>query len=448
MLKRFDRPQIPLPRHWNPCVKSAVLHVISVAQFSLAYTRGWAANSINARIRLRAQCDRLRQENSLLREEMRIKDARMARIAPQRRPQYPPVERMAILELKAARGWSLRQAARAFLITPATVASWIKRIDEQGPDALVQLREPVNRFPDFVRYCVRRLKILCPAMGKAKIAETLARAGLHLGATTVGRILKEDDRPVMPTSPEETSSTDRVVTAKHPNHVWHVDLTVVPTAAGFWATWLPFSLPQRWPFCWWVAIVVDHFSRRAMGFSVFPDPPSSEQVRAFLGRTIAKAEAAPKYLVCDKGSQFWCDGFKTWCRRRGIRPRFGAIGKHGSIAVVERFIRTLKDQCTRCLLIPLQRKAFRRELQFFVEWYNLHRPHAWLGGRTPDEAYHHRRSANRQPRFEPRPYWPRPSPCAKPQTLVKGQPGVQLEMEVAFHAGRKHLPIVTLKRAA
>jgi len=31
-----------------------------------------------------------------------------------------------------------------------------RRADEQGPSALVQLSEPVNRFPDFVRYLVRR----------------------------------------------------------------------------------------------------------------------------------------------------------------------------------------------------------------------------------------------------------------------------------------------------
>jgi hypothetical protein len=31
----------------------------------------------------------------------------------------------------------------------------------------------VNRFPDFVRAMVQRLKTLCPAMDKKKIAETL-----------------------------------------------------------------------------------------------------------------------------------------------------------------------------------------------------------------------------------------------------------------------------------
>jgi transcriptional regulator with XRE-family HTH domain len=102
---------------------------------------------------------------------------------------------MAILELRAARGWSLKQTADTLLVTPATIASWVKRIDENGPDALLQLREPVNKFPDFVRYIVQRLKTLSPSMGKVKIAEALSRAGLHLGVTTVGRILKEAPQP-------------------------------------------------------------------------------------------------------------------------------------------------------------------------------------------------------------------------------------------------------------
>jgi len=71
--------------------------------------------------------------------------------------------------------------------------------------------------------------------------------------------------------PSEASiSRDRVVTAKRVNHVWHIDLTTVPTGAGFWAPWLPFAPPQCWPFCWWPAVVIDHYSRRAMGFSAFP----------------------------------------------------------------------------------------------------------------------------------------------------------------------------------
>ena len=51
----------------------------------------------------------------------------------------------------------------------------MKRIDDQGANALLQLREPVNKFPDFVHYIVQRLKTLSPSMGKVKIAETRRR---------------------------------------------------------------------------------------------------------------------------------------------------------------------------------------------------------------------------------------------------------------------------------
>jgi hypothetical protein len=154
--------RVPLPKGWPNCIRSAVIHVISLAHFSLTFARSIAANSINARIRLKAENSRLRQEIAILIEEARIKDSRMECIPAQRRPHYPPIERMAILELRAARGWSLSQTARRFLVTPATNAPWNQRLDEEGPGALVQIREPVNRFPDFVRYIVRRFKVLCP----------------------------------------------------------------------------------------------------------------------------------------------------------------------------------------------------------------------------------------------------------------------------------------------
>jgi len=46
---------------------------------------------------------------------------------------------------------------------------------------------------------------------------------------------------------------------------------------------------------------------------IFKKPPTSIQIRTFLGRLYSKTK--PKYIICDKGSQFWCDGFKTWCKR-------------------------------------------------------------------------------------------------------------------------------------
>ena len=220
-------PALSLPKSWSRRVRSAVLHAISLARFAVTHSCAHAAGSRKTRFRQQAEIDRLRQEVALLIEELRIKDARMARIPPPRRPHYPPVERLAILELRAARGWTAATTAERLFVTPATIASWMQRLDEEGPAALVQTREPVNKFPEFVAYIVRRLKVLCPSMGKARIAQVLCRAGLHLGTTTVARMLRDDTPSPLPA----VAASSRRVRAKHPNHVWHVDLTTVPSGS-------------------------------------------------------------------------------------------------------------------------------------------------------------------------------------------------------------------------
>jgi len=207
---------LPLPRGWSLQVRSAVIQVISLARTSLALSQGWASESMNPELRQQAEEDRLQQEVQLLREEIRIKDARMEQIEAHRRPHYPPTARLVILELRAARGWSLAQTARIFQVSPLTIASWMGRLDEEGPDALVRLPDPANKFPDFVTYLVKRLKILCPTLGKVKTAQILARAGLHLALTTVRRMLRDKELPG-PTRASE--KFPRLVTARHANHL-------------------------------------------------------------------------------------------------------------------------------------------------------------------------------------------------------------------------------------
>jgi putative transposase len=405
------------------------------------------ARSRRARSRLESELERANTEIALLKEELAIKDARWDRVPPRRRPHFTPIHRMRILQVKAARGWSYEQAADAFMIDEQTLRSWLRRVDEEGEGALIQIPEPVNKFPDFVRYLVKQLKVLLPTMGKARIAQVLARAGLHLGVTTVGRMMR-DTEPI----PDEAATLDvvetRVVTAKCPGDVWHVDFTTVPTGTGFWVPWVPFALPQSWPFCWWVAVVIDHFSRAVVGFAVFRDRPTSGDIQRFLDRAIRNAGCAPRYIISDKGRQFWCDSFERWCRRKAIGPRFGAVGKQGSIAVVERFIRSMKTECTRHVLIPLQRSAMRCEIGAYVMWYNEHRPSQALGGQTPGEIYANLRPANSKPRFEPRRRWPTGGACASPQTVIRGERGRKLSLVVGYVEGRRHLPIVELRKAA
>ena len=213
--------------------------------------------------------------------------------------------------------------------------------------------------------------------------------------------------------------------------------------------WLPFSIPPIWPFCWFVAVVEDHFSRRVMGIAVFKKEPTSKAIRDFLSRAIAGAGRAPNHLISDQGTQFTEKDFPRWCRRRGIRHRFGAVGKYGSIAIIERIMRTLKSECTRRLvLVPFRRSNFVRELTLWSSWYNGDRPHEALAARNPDEVYFHRRPTCRAPRYEPRVRWPRGATCAGPHALIRGRPGVHVDLDVSYASGRKHLPLVTIRKAA
>ena len=96
--------RIPLPRGWRRHTKAAVVQILALSHFTFTAMVARAAKSRSRRARLLAEIDHLSHELALLQEELRIKNARMARVPPHRRPHYTPLERMAIMELRAARG--------------------------------------------------------------------------------------------------------------------------------------------------------------------------------------------------------------------------------------------------------------------------------------------------------------------------------------------------------
>jgi len=442
-------PLIALPPHWPKQARSALLHAVALAHRGLTITRSWCADSPLVRVRQAGEIARLQSRVALLEDELAIKDARMAQIPPATRPHYPPAARLAVLVQGTANGWTAVQLAERFLVTPLTIANWRRRIDEHGADALVQTPEPVNRFPEFVAELVRTLKATAPTMGKMRIAQVLARAGLHLSASTAKRLLaRPPQRPPQPPEPAAPKApSGHTVIARRPSHVWGVDLTVVPTALGFWVPWAPFAVPQCWPFCWWVVVVVDYFSRQALAVRRFKTQPSAEDVCAVLDAARVVAKTAPKYTVTDQGGHFR-EVYRGWCERHGVEPRFGAIGKHGSIALVERFIRTLKTEAFGRDGVPLGVDAMHAALDRFVEWYCRVRPHQGLGGRTPLEVFEGRPPAHPAPRFEPRPRYPARAPCAAPQVPLRGKRGVKLELVVSHPDGAPHLPSLALRRVA
>jgi hypothetical protein len=132
----------------------------------------------------------------------------------------------------------------------------------------------------------------------------------------------------------------------------------------------------------------------------------------------------------------------------GIHRRSGSLGQFGSIPFIERVIETIKSECTRRIAVPYADAAVREELALFRTWYNRVRPHERLRAATPDEIYDGGKPLWKRARFEPRDRWRRDATCAAPQPRIAGRCGAKLELTVNFLEGRRHLPIVRLRRVA
>ena len=105
------------------------------------------------------------------------------------------------------------------------------------------------------------------------------------------------------------------------------------------------------------------------------------------------------------------------------------MGRYGSIALIERCIRSLKTEYARQIIVPLRQSDMRYELGLYVTWYNELRPHQALNGRTPQEIYDG-------------------LPVFQPKYETRGKNGVKLKLSVSYFKGRKHLPIISLQKAA
>jgi hypothetical protein len=67
--------------------------------------------------------------------------------------------------------------------------------------------------------------------------------------------------------------------------------------------------------------------------------------------------------------------------------RHGAVGKHGCNRIVERFTGTMKAEGLRRPPRSLLSRVPHLDLAVYIDWYNRHRPHSGLEGRTPHEVY-------------------------------------------------------------
>ena len=80
--------------------------------------------------------------------------------------------------------------------------------------------------------------------------------------------------------------------------------------------------------------------------------------------------------------------FAELLSKYNIKPRLGAIGKHGSIAVTERVNKTLKYEWLKRVALIKGIDHLTNLCKEFEVWYNRWRPHMTLEGLRPDDVYY------------------------------------------------------------
>jgi transposase InsO family protein/DNA-binding transcriptional regulator YiaG len=308
----------------------------------------------------------------MMREAAAILGARWDKVPERQRPHYGPEQRFRILRIRSFLGLSQRETAAMFRLSVETVARWEMEAMNPGgecPRPLIAPNPPIRRFADVVRAVVKTME-LAGFGGNDLIARTLARAGWKLSSRTVGRIRRE--RWPSPPPPEAAARVPRALRAKRPNHVWMVDLTDVKGLFGL----VTFK----------VAVVFDAFSRMPLSVRVFSKEASAREIARFVSRA-TKRHGRPAHFISDHARCFTGQIFRRKLRKLGVKQRFGAVGKKGSIALIERLWRTLKDTLGLRLLRPSAAEYLAVTVELGLVHYAHFRPHQGLGGSTPAEVY-------------------------------------------------------------
>jgi len=227
--------------------------------------RARLASAASPIIRLLVQRDQAVSEVDLLHREVEVFRAQREGLPPHRRPDYRPEQRLAILQLRRLRGWSIQKTAKHFVLHRNTIRAWIRSAEGRRRSSLLAGALVWNRIDEVVCWAVHELRRLCPEpeFGSRSIARQVLRASIQISRSTVQRGLREP-KPFGPRRPVRPAMTapagvipQHLLTPERINRVWHLDLLSLQIL------WFRFS----------VAAILDGFSRRLLCLRAYRRTP-------------------------------------------------------------------------------------------------------------------------------------------------------------------------------
>ena len=229
------------------------------------------------------------------------------------------------------------------------------------------------------------------AYGSRRLRAAVASRGVVVGLYRVRRLMRQhglrpvwkrkfvhttDSKHALPISP---NVLNRQFNPTGPNQAWVADISYIRTRSG----WL------------YLAVVLDLFARKVVGWAMSPDMPATLVCRA-LQLAIVQRRPAPGLIVhSDRGSQYASAAHQALLTQHGLVGSMSRKGNCWDNAVMERFFLNLKMERVWQRDYANHAEATRDIADYIVNFYNSVRLHSTLGN-LPPNAFE-QQSAIKQP---------------------------------------------------
>lgn len=160
----------------------------------------------------------------------------------------------------------------------------------------------------------------------------------------------------------------RQFTVTRRNSAWVTDITYIRT----WEGWL------------YLAVVMDLFSRKIVGWSAGPTIRRELVLDAVLA---AVRHRRPRHTIIhsDQGTQYGSDAWRRFCKSNRLEPSMSRKGNCWDNAVAESFFSSLKKERIKKHIYRNRELAHADISEYIDNFYNRSRRHGSLGGMSPDQ---------------------------------------------------------------
>jgi putative transposase len=204
-------------------------------------------------------------------------------------------------------------------------------------------------------------------VGKQRVQRLMQQHGIRARGKRRFRVTTTDSRHDFPIAP---NLLNRNFTPAAPNQAWAGDITYIATQEG----WL------------FLAVVIDLFSRRVVGWSMQSDMRRNLVIDALEMAWFQRRPDQNNKLIfhSDRGSQYASDDFNKVLKEYAIMPSMSGKGNCWDNACSETLFASLKVERLHGQRFETIRQA-KDETITWLLWYNQTRMHSTLGYASPVE---------------------------------------------------------------